>query len=281
MTLDKNWFSEIYNGYALSLEIKDKLHEERSAYQKIIVYETTSFGYLMTLDDVVMLTSRDNFIYHEMMAHPILFSHKDPKNVVVVGGGDCGTITEVLKHETIDNVIQIELDPRVTKVAEKFFPELCCKNNDPRAKLLFQDAIMWMQEDCLEHFDIIILDTTDPVGQAKRLFVKSFYLDCMNALRDGGMIVAQSESPILDMDIIKGIHEEMKLAGFLDITTFHFPLPTYPSGWWTATMARKGRKFDGFREADVRNKSFKTKYYNADIHRACIALPEFMMADGL
>jgi len=277
MSVQDSWFSEKAKGFGMSLKIKERIHEEQSPYQHIEVFETESFGRLLTLDGLTMLTSRDNFIYHEMMSHPVLFTHSNPKDVVIVGGGDCGTLKEVLKHAQIEAVTQVELDERVTRVAEKFFPELCESNNDKRATLLFEDAIRWMAEADTDSADVIILDTTDPVGQAKRLFSAEFYSDCLRVLRTGGLMVAQSESPLFDMDIIKSIHREMTLAGAADIKTIHFPQCTYPSGWWTATMARKGQKLKQFRETAARKKDFITRYYNADIHHASQCLPNFIL----
>ncbi len=277
MSLGENWFSEAALGYAMSLEIEEKLHEEQSPYQKIEIYKTRTFGNLMTLDGITMLTTRDNFIYHEMMSHPALFNHPNPKDVAVVGGGDCGTLKEVLKHDSVKQVTQIELDERVTRISEKYFPELCESNNDPRAILLFEDAIDWMKNAKAESLDVIILDTTDPVGQAKRLFAAPFYKDCLNALREGGIVVAQSESPLMDMEILLGLRDEMEKAGYIEIQTIQFPVATYPSGWWTATLARKGQKFGDFREQMARHRPFETKYYNAEIHKASSVLPEIML----
>jgi len=276
MSLDENWFSEPAQGHAMSLEINQKLHEEKSPYQTIAIYETKTFGRLMTLDGLTMVTSRDNFIYHEMMAHPCLYNHPNPKDVAIIGGGDCGTLKEVLKHDTVKSVTQIELDERVTRVCEQYFPELCESNADSRATLIFEDGIAWMQKAEPESLDIIILDTTDPVGQAKRLFKEPFYSDCLNALRNGGIVVAQSESPLMDLEIIVELRTEIQKAEYAEIQTIQFPATTYPSGWWTATQARKGQKFGDFREQMARHKPFDTKYYNADIHKACSALPQFM-----
>lgn len=276
MSLDENWFSEPAQGHAMSLDINQKLHEEKSPHQTIAVYETKTFGRLMTLDGLTLLTSRDNFIYHEMMSHPALYNHPNPKDVAIVGGGDCGTLKEVLKHDTVKQVTQIELDERVTCVSEQYFPELCESNSDPRASLVFEDAISWMQHVEPNSLDVIILDTTDPVGQARRLFQEPFYRDCLNALREGGIVVAQSKSPLLDLQVIIDLRTEMQKVDYVEIQTIQFPVATYPSGWWTASMARKGQKFGDFREQMARHKSFDTKYYNADIHKACSALPQFM-----
>ncbi len=276
MSLDENWFSEPAQGHALSLDINQKLYEEKSPHQTITIYETKTFGRLMTLDGLTMLTSRDNFIYHEMMSHPALYNHPNPKDVAIVGGGDCGTLKEVLKHETVKEVTQIELDERVTRVSEQYFPELCESNSDPRASLVFEDAISWIQGVEPDSLDVVIIDISDPAGQAKRLFQVPFYRDCLNALRKGGIVVAQSKSPLLDLQVIIDLRADMQKADYVQIQTIQFPVATYPSGWWTATMARKGQKFGDFREQMARHKPFDTKYYNADIHKACSALPQFM-----
>ncbi|MFQ5489058.1 MAG: polyamine aminopropyltransferase, partial [Gammaproteobacteria bacterium] len=133
MTLDKGWFTEICEegGSAFSLKIKGKLHEEQTPYQTIAIYETETFGNLMVIDGFVMLSSRDNFLYHEMLAHPALFTHDNPRRVLIIGGGDCGTLREVLQHQEVEEVWQVEIDERVTRLAERYFPELCAANDDP------------------------------------------------------------------------------------------------------------------------------------------------------
>ena len=142
MALDDSWFTEKAKGYGMSIKIREKLHDEQSLYQRIEIYETESFGRLMTLDGITMLTSRDNFIYHEMMSHPVLFTHSNPKSVVIVGGGDCGTLREVLRHKEVERALQVELDERVTRVSEKYFPELCESNNDPHPNNTIRDLVL-------------------------------------------------------------------------------------------------------------------------------------------
>ena len=139
-TMDRDqWFTEICEegGSAFSMKIREKLHDEQTAFQRIEIYATKWFGNLMVIDGFVMLTARDNFIYHEMLAHPALFSHPSPEHVVIIGGGDCGTLREVLKHGRVTHVMQVEIDERVTRLAEEFFPELCVSNNDARADFFF------------------------------------------------------------------------------------------------------------------------------------------------
>ena len=278
--LGKHWFSEACAGYATSWQLRAKVYDARSAHQKVVVYETETFGFLMTLDDVVMLSTRDHFIYHEMMTHPALFVHPEPRQAVIVGGGDCGSLCEVLKHSIVRQVVQVELDAVVTRTAERFFPQLCANNDDPRAEILFQDAVQWMSVAASDSQDVLILDTTDPVGQAARLFSRPFYADCHRVLRPGGILVAQSESPLLDISILQSMRTVLAAAGFHTLQTIFFPVPSYPSGWWSATMARKDQAFpDCFRP--VRKSPLDTRYYNADIHGSCTAMPEFLRASLL
>lgn len=278
MTRDKHWYTEEWagQGSALSLKIKAKLHDEQTPYQRIEVYETEAFGRLMTLDSLVMVTDRDNFIYHEMMAHPALFTHPGPRRVLIVGGGDCGTLREVLKHGTVELAEQVELDERVTRVAEKFFPALCESNGDPRARFHFTDGIQWIADAAAQSYDVIIVDSTDPVGPAAGLFSEAFYRDCLRALGPHGIVVAQSESPLFHHELICAMHASLRAAGFFDVATLHFPQCTYPSGWWSATMACKDASLSAWREAAVAAKDFPTRYYNLGIHTAALAVPELL-----
>ncbi len=278
MKLDKHWFTEICEegGSAFSLKIRGKLHEERTPYQTIAIYETEDFGNLMVIDGFIMLSSRDNFLYHEMMAHPALFTHDRPRRVLIIGGGDCGTLREVLRHAEVEQVWQVEIDERVTRLAETYFPELCEANDDPRAHFHFGDGIQWVRDAAAEHYDVIIVDSTDPIGPAEGLFTEPFYRDCHRALAPGGVLVQQSESPLYHLDIIRGMRRAMAGAGFDDQLTLTFPQCVYPSGWWTATMAGKGRSLTRFREDDAARRPFPTRYYNEATHRAALAQPPFL-----
>jgi spermidine synthase len=278
MTLDQNWFSEAHqpSGSAISFRLKEKLHAEKTPFQTIEIYQTTDWGNLMVIDGCVMLTTRDNFLYHEMMSHPALFTHPRAKRVVIIGGGDCGTLREVLKHEEVETCVQVDIDERVTRLAERYFPELCESNADPRATLLFADGIKYMAELEPESVDVVIVDSTDPVGPAEGLFNESFYRSCLEALRNGGILVQQSESPFVHLDLIKSVRTYMRAAGFHSVRTLPFPQPCYPSGWWSCTLARKAIDLSGFRERGAKTKQFETRYYNVDVHRAALAQPEFM-----
>lgn len=280
MTLDNSWYTEEWagQGSAISLKTAKKLHDEHSPYQRIEIYRTENFGTLMTLDGLVMVTDRDNFIYHEMMSHPALFTHTDPRRVLIIGGGDCGTLREVLKHKSVELAEQVELDERVTRVSELFFPELCASNNDARARLRFADGIQWVADAKPGTYDVIVVDSTDPVGPAAGLFSTEFYANCWKALAPGGIVVGQSESPLFHADLIKSMHSSLRTAGFKDTATLHFPQCTYPSGWWSATLASKDESLAGYRREAAAARLFTTRYYNHLIHSAAQSLPEFLRA---
>jgi len=276
---ETTWHYENFEpaGSAIGYRITRKLDEAQSPFQKIEIYESTDWGNLMLIDGAMMLTARDNFLYHEMMSHPALFTHANPKNVVIIGGGDCGTLREVLKHPGVESAVQCDIDELVTRMSEKWFPELCDRNDDPRAQLLFDDGIAYMANCAPGSLDIVIVDSTDPVGPAEGLFNKAFYESCFRALKDDGILVQQSESPLVLLELIKEMRAEMAKAGFASFRTLPFPQPCYPTGWWSATLAKKAGGFD-FRETDAREKTFETKYYSADIHRGALVYPPFVAA---
>jgi spermidine synthase len=278
MPIDQqHWFTEICNdaGSAFSLRIKAKLHEEQTPYQKIEIYETETFGMLMAIDGFVMLSTRDNFLYHEMLSHPVLFTHPAPRRVLIIGGGDCGTLREVLRHSDIEQVQQVDIDEQVTRLSEQYFPELCEANGDARAELHFADGIKWVREAEANSYDVIIVDSTDPVGPGEVLFTHEFYQHCRRVLGDDGLLVQQSESPMYHLDLLTRIHQIMRAAGFARTQTLTFPQPVYPSGWWSATLAGN-TDLTAFRQRDVETRPFPTLYYNHRIHQTSLALPGFV-----
>ncbi|MDO6682142.1 MULTISPECIES: polyamine aminopropyltransferase [unclassified Oceanobacter] len=278
-SLADGWFTEVFDqqGSAFSLKVKGKIDSVQSEFQRIDIYDTETFGKLMVIDGCTMVSTRENFVYHEMMSHIALFAHPAPKNVAIIGGGDCGTLREVLKHPGVEQVWQIDIDELVTRMSEQHFPELCESNADPRANILFADGIQWIKDRAPESLDVIIIDSTDPVGPAEGLFAIDFYKDCFTALAPLGIVVQQSESPLYHSDsIIKKIHVDMAAAGATSSHTVQFPQVIYPSGWWSCTLASKGGDTTSFRIEDAAAKPFRTEYYNAEIHAAGMAMPEFM-----
>jgi len=279
MLNSKHWFTEIddNNASAISFKIKEILHSEQTAIQHLEIFSTECFGNLMVIDGYVMLTSRDNFLYHEMLTHPAIFTHPNPKNVAIIGGGDCGSLQQVLQHQDIQKATQIEIDQRVTDLAKIYFPELCTTNNDPRAELLFDDGLKWIKNTQPGSLDIIVVDSTDPIGPAEGLFNKTFYQDAYMALGEQGIIIQQTESPLYHVEsIIEPVQKTMLSAGFTDVKTLYFPQPCYPSGWWTCTMAAKNLSLNQFRKSDIIEKNFTTKYYNQEIHMGAMSTPEFL-----
>lgn len=267
------WFSEFYqpDGVAMSWTTEAHLAHEVTDFQTIDIYQTTHWGHLMVIDGCVMLTSRDNFLYHEMLAHPALFSHPDPKTVLIIGGGDCGTLKEVLAHPGVGQATQVEIDEQVTRLSEKFFPELCERNHDTRAQLLFADGLAHIKSLTPSSVDVIIVDSTDPIGPAEGLFGPQFIKDCYAALSEGGVLAQQSESPLLHMPLIEGIAANMRDAGFSDSATLGFPQPCYPSGWWSATLAVKDGTLQPPSQDRFDQTHLSTRYYNPAIHAGALA----------
>ena len=273
--LMQGWFVEAMDstGSAVGFRVSEKLADAKTPYQHIEIYATTDFGNLMVIDGCIMLTGRENFFYHEMLVHPVLCTHPEVRQVAIIGGGDCGTLKEVLKHKNIKSVTQIDIDEQVTRLAEKYFPELCESNNDPRATLLFEDGLQWIQNQPENALDLLIIDSTDPVGVAEGLFEHPFYKMCFRVLKPGGVLVQQSESPLLHMGLITDMQNKLKAVGFQSIDWLHFPQSCYPSGWWSATVARKGGDLKLPYPPEKIN--LDTRYYNRDIHKAALAKPAF------
>ncbi|MCM2972503.1 polyamine aminopropyltransferase [Larsenimonas suaedae] len=275
----EGWFTEVFDrhGSAIALKVQEKLLDITSEYQHLEVYQTETYGRLMVLDGCVMLTDRDNFLYHEMMTHPALLTHGAPRRVVIIGGGDCGTLKEVLKHERVEHVTQIDIDEEVTNAARQFFPALVERNDDPRAELLFEDGVKWVDACDEESVDVLIIDSTDPVGPAEGLFKTDFLKRCHRILKPGGVMVQQSESPLYHTEtIIKSLREDMGSAGFESVATLPFPQPTYPSGWWSCTMAGKGCDVTAFDPTTARTEHLELEYYTPELHKAALTLPPFM-----
>ncbi len=272
------WFTEASEatGTAFSLQTQRHIHSEITPFQKIDIYDTTTFGRLMTIDDLTMVTDRDNFIYHEMMVHPALCSHANPQTVAIIGGGDCGTLKEVLKHSTVQKATQIEIDERVTRLAEEYFPELCSANQDSRATLLFDDGIQWVKDQTNDSLDILIIDSTDPIGPAEGLFSAPFYQQANRILKQDGLLIQQSESPLIHQSLIGDIHTAMRASGFKHTALLTFPLCSYPSGWWSATLAGNQPISTQPQENKDHAHDLHTKYYNKQIHSAAFALPDFI-----
>jgi len=259
----------------LSFEVSESLYTESSQYQSIEIVQTPDFGKVMLLDGVLMLTEADEFVYHEMLCHPPLFSHPHPRRVLIIGGGDCGTLARVLSHPEVEQAVQVEIDEMVTRVAKQHFPQLTKAIDDPRAELIFMDGIAYMREHQAE-FDVILVDSTDPVGPAAGLFRKDFFADCHSALRDEGILCIQSESPYIPslQTVIRSANQDLREL-FNVVKPYLASIQTYQAGLWLFQMAYKDYPAS-FGYSPIRPLTMPCRYYNEGIHMACFVLPEFV-----
>jgi len=273
---DGDWyFEEDFAAVRLGIRCREKLHEEQSPYQKITVYESAFFGRFLTLDDIIMFTERDEFVYHEMLAHVPLCSLPEPKNVLIVGGGDCGCLREVLRHPSVERVVQCEIDERVTRVCREFFPWARAAAAEPRAQLVFDDGVK-LVERSEKAFDLVIVDSTDPKGPSVNLFFRDFYARAARALKPGGVLVAQTESPHWDADMVAAIYSELR-AAFTKVDAYLGWIASYPSGAWSWAYASNGRRHDDYFD-DERARLLETecRYYNSAVHTGAFAIPNFV-----
>jgi spermidine synthase len=269
------WFVEKYeNKASLGVKIKKKILEQQSKFQKISLYETEYFGKLLTLDGITMLSEKDEFVYHEMIVHMPLCVHKKPERVLVIGGGDGGTVREILKHDTIKEVILCEIDEQVVRLCQQYLPLTAEKLTDPRVKLVFEDGAKFI-EDYENYFDLIITDSTDPIGPGKVLFQENYYRTIKKALKANGMMTCQSESPWFYADILRDMTNNMCKI-FNHVETYIAMIPLYLSGLWTMTFASNDYSLKDFNRNKSETISKLCKYYNPAIHSAALTKPNFL-----
>jgi spermidine synthase len=270
------WYSELHDGNSgLTLKIDRLVESTVSPFQRIDILHNQDFGKLLVLYGSLMVCDNDNNAYNEMLAHVPLYSHPSPKEVLIIGGGDCGCLTEVLSHPDVENCTMCEIDEEVVNVCKRHFPHLTKGTSDKRANLIFQDGKKFLEETD-KKFDVILLDLSDPVGPATDLFQKSFHKRVYGCLNDDGIMVAQSESPFYNKNTVKHMYKNFfDIFPIVRMYTCHMPI--YPSALWSfAFCSKKYDPIDDFREDEARDHKSKTRYYNADIHRGAFALPEFI-----
>ncbi len=272
------WFIEKLNmaqHIKTQIRIEKKLYEENSKFQKIAIYETTGFGRMLTLDDVIMCTERDEYGYHEMISHVPLFAHKNPENVLVIGGGDGGTIREVVKHSVVKKVHMCEIDERVVEVSRQFLPTMSCELNNPKVELYFEDGFEWVKNH-KNTYDIILVDSSDPVGPAEVLFKEEFIKNCFEALKEDGILINQAEHMIIFTDIIVELLEYGKK--YFPIQYYYNTLvPTYPGGFIGFTFfSKKYTPMENlkFRIEQENIGSWNLNYYSEEMHKAAFVLPK-------
>ncbi|MDX1652547.1 MAG: polyamine aminopropyltransferase [Brumimicrobium sp.] len=276
------WFTDKDENQAISLRYTGEvLHDVQTDYQRVRILESPKYGKLLTLDDMFMTTEKDEFHYHEMIAHPAIFAHKNVKNVLVIGGGDGGTVREVLRHEGIEKVTMVEIDGEVIEACKKHLPSIAASFDHPKLDLIVGDGIDYVKNAKPESYDLIIVDGSDPVGPAEGLFSVSFYNNCYKALKKEGILVAQGESPKFNENAFADVHDTIKgLFGENNAHVALFYVPTYPTGMWSFQFGLKSDKLSlkdiDTEKIDAFVKEKGLKYYNAEIHIAALALPNFV-----
>ncbi|MGQ9745435.1 MAG: polyamine aminopropyltransferase [Dissulfurimicrobium sp.] len=272
------WYTELHTpNVGIKLKVKETLFTSRSEYQTIEVLDTFEYGRVLLLDGFIMTTERDEYIYHEMIVHPAMYLHPNPKDVLIIGGGDGGAVREAVKHKSVERVVLCEIDGLVIETCIKFFPSIASElKGNSRVSVVVDDGIKYIDRH-LSAFDVLIVDSTDPRGPAVGLFKTDFYKKCLTALKPDGILVAQSESPFYDMNIIKEMHKNLREAGFPIVNFYVGFIPTYPSGMWSWGMASK--KYDPLKDFNTeRFKTHKipTRYFTQRLCLASFALPSFM-----
>jgi spermidine synthase len=267
------WFTEKQTeNFGITAKINKTLHTEQTDFQKLDMYETEEWGNMLVLDDMVMTTIKDEFVYHEMVAHVPLFTHPNPKQVLVVGGGDGGVIREVLKHPSVEKATLVEIDGKVIEYSKKYLPEIAGALDDPRVEVKVDDGFMHIAQS-EQAYDVIMVDSTEPVGPAVNLFSKGFYAGISKALKPDGIFIAQTDNPWFKADLIQQVFKDVK--EIFPITRLYTAnIPTYPSGLWTFTLGSK--IYDPLKIKEDRYHEIETKYYTKELHQAAFALPKFV-----
>jgi spermidine synthase len=267
------WFTEKQTeNFGITAKINRSLHKEKTDFQELEMLETEEWGNMLVLDDMVMTTEKDEFVYHEMVAHIPLFTHPNPKQVLVVGGGDGGVIREVLKHPSVEKATLVEIDGKVIEYSKQYLPSIAGALEDERVDVKVDDGFMHIAKSESE-YDVIMVDSTEPVGPAVNLFSKGFYEGIAKALKEDGIFVAQTDNPWFKAELIKQVYGDVKET-FPITKVYTANIPTYPSGLWTFTMGSK--IYDPLQVSEERFFDIDTKYYTRELHTASFALPKFV-----
>src|SRR5574344_2320995 len=260
-------------GFGIAIKQKEVLFSEQSEFQKVEIIDSEStLGKFLTLDGLMMCTEGDEFYYHEMISHIPMMTHPAPKSVLVIGGGDGGTVREVLKHNTVEKVVLCEIDGMVIDACKKYLPTISCELDNPKVEIKVEDAIEFIKNKKNE-YDIILIDSTDPMGPGEGLFTEEFYTNVKNSLKKGGIMVAQSESPVVNKSEIKKMYDLLKKV-FPITSTYTSPIPTYPGGYWGwAYCSLDVEPLSYIDERRCAEITKKCKIYNKEYHQARFALP--------
>ncbi len=270
------WYTENHTeNVKFSIRVDRQLASEQSDFQRIDIFESQEFGKILTLDGYLMVTEKDEYIYHEMITHIPMATNPDIRKVLVIGAGDGGTVRELTKYNCIEKIDMVEIDEMVVELCKKYIPQTACKLDDPRVNIHFQDGLRFVRSAEAGEYDLIIADSTDPFGVGEGLFTKEFYGNCYKALSDDGILVNQHESTFYSSyaNSMKRAHSRIKQF-FQTALVYQAHIPTYPSGHWLFGFASK--KYDPRTDlkADWWNSlGIKTRYYNTILHQGCFAIP--------
>lgn len=266
------WFTEDDRGnLEIKYRIKEVLFSEQSPFQHVMVVDSYDFGRTLILDGAVQTTAKDGHIYNEMITHVPLSLHPNPKRVLIIGGGDCGAAREVTKYKNVEHIDMAEIDELVVKASKAHLKEVSGNLSDPRVHFQFTDGIRFVEEKEKE-YDVIIVDSSDPVGPAEALFSYDFYAKLHRALKDDGMMVCQSQSPFFHQPILQKTATHIGEL-FTYFKTYIAVVPTYPGGFWSFTL---GSKVHPIKPESAKVEVTDTKYFNEDILKGCFALPTFV-----
>ncbi len=272
------WFSEMHtDDVKLSIKVERQLHSSESEYQHIDVFESREFGRFLTLDGFMMMTEKDEFIYHEMIIHTPMAVHPNVKNVLLIGAGDGGACRELCKYKTIEQIDVVEIDKDVIDVCRKYLPQTACGFDDDRVNIHIQDGLKFVRK-CHDKYDLVIVDSTDPFGPGEGLFTKEFYGNCYKALKDDGIMVNQHESPFYEVDAIAMQRAHKRIVESFPISrVYQAHIPTYPSGHWLFGFAsKKYLPIVDLNAEKWNDLGIKTDYYNTNLHKGAFYLPNYV-----
>lgn len=272
------WYSEKHTkNVKFSIKVNKQLFSAKSEFQRIDVFESKEFGRFLTLDGYMMLTEKDEFIYHEMITHVPMAVHPNAETVLVIGAGDGGVIRELTRYLEIKQIDLVEIDEMVVDVCKEYLPKTACRFEDERVHVYFEDGLKFVRG-CEGRYDLIIVDSTDPFGPGEGLFTKEFYGNCYKALKEDGIMVNQHESPFYegDANAMKRAHKRI-VESFPISRVYQAHIPTYPSGHWLFGFAsKKYHPVTDIRDEAWKERKLKTGYYNTNLHKGSFCLPNYV-----
>ena len=272
------WFTEKHTeNVKLSIQVDRQLYSSQSEFQRIDIFSSKEFGRFLTLDGYMMLTQKDEFIYHEMMVHVPMAVHPEVRKALVIGGGDGGTARELIRYPAIEQIDVVEIDEEVVSACRQYLPQTACGFDDERIHLFYEDGLKYVRR-YEDTYDLILVDSTDPFGTGEGLFTKEFYGNCYKALKAEGIMVNQHESPFYPNDAVAMQRAHKRIVESFPISkVYQAHIPTYPSGHWLFGFASK--RYHPLTDQDAarwKALGLRTRYYNEQLHRGAFALPNYV-----